>query len=461
MSNKIFLYTFILLWTIAGSVLPQKETPPEGGQPRDFIFPAVHTVTLENGLEASLVPYGNMPQTVVRAIIRVGNIDETENQVWLADITAELLKEGTTTLSAGDIARKAAGFGGEISVSTGMDQSWIGGEVLGEFTADMIHLLADILQNPLLPEKEFDRLKKDYLRNLSIAKTQPQQLASEKFLKVLYGNHPYGRMFPTEEMLQGYSLDQAKNFYAENYGALRTHLYIVGKFNQPDAEKAIRAAFSSWKKGEAPLVKPAHPESERKIYLVDRPQAPQSTLYIGIPVADPSEKDYNVLKVMNTLLGGYFSSRITSNIREDKGYTYSPHSYISSHYRDAYWLQVADVSTEVTGASLKEIFYEIDRLQNEAPTESELRGVQNYMAGRFILGNSDRSGIVNQLAFVNLHGLSKDYLDNYIGNIYSVTPEQIQKAAQKYLQDDKMTIVIVGDQKKVPPQVKQFARIYK
>lgn len=459
MTYKIFIYTFLLLILSTGIGFGQIETPPEGGEPKDFTFPPVETMTLDNGLQVSLVPYGNLPRAVVRAVMRIGNINEQENEVWLADLTAEMLKEGTTSLTAAEIARKAAGFGGEISVSTGMDQSWAGGEVLGEFTSDMIYLIADILINPSFPEKEFGRLKNDYLRNLSIAKTQPQQLASEKFLKVLYGNHPYGRLFPTEEMLRNYSLDQIKKFYEENYGAVRTHLYVAGKFDQKAVKEAIRSAFSDWKKGNEPVAKPAQAKSERKIYLVNRSEAPQSTIYIGIPVEDPSHEDYTDLRVMNTLLGGYFSSRITANIREDKGYTYSPHSYISSHYRDAYWIQVADVSTEVTGASIREIFYEIDRLKEEKPSESELNCVQNYMAGTFVLRNSNRSGIINQLAFINLHGLSKEYLDNYIQNIYTVNPQDIRDIAKKYLQEDRMTIVIVGDEKKIPAQVKEFAEI--
>jgi predicted Zn-dependent peptidase len=314
------------------------------------------------------------------------------------------------------------------------------------------------VQRPSFPEKEFERLKKDFVRNLNIRKTEPQSLAQEKFAEVLYGDHPYGRVFPSEKMLNGYTLEQIKGFYDSNFGAQRTHIYVVGKFDANSVSDAVQAEFSGWKKGEPPLIKMPQSKSNRMIYLVDRPDAPQSTIYMGLPVIDPTDPDYFPLQVTNTLLGGYFSSRITTNIREDKGYTYSPFSRITSHYRDAFWAQTADVSTDVTGAAIKEIFFEIDRLQNEAPTAEELQGVQNYMGGIFVLRNSSRAGIIGQLSFMNLHGL-EDYLNSYVKNVFAVTPEKVQEMAQKYLKDEEMTLVIVGDKKKVPDQVKRFAKI--
>jgi zinc protease len=159
---------------------------------------------------------------------------------------------------------------------------------------------------------------------------------------------------------------------------------------------------------------------------------------------------------MNTLLGGSFGSRITSNIREQKGYTYSPSSQLSTRYRDAYWAEIADVTTAVTGPSLKEIFYEIDRLQKEAPPEAELKGIQDYIAGLFILQNSSRQGIISQLAFANLHNLGDDYLETYVKKVYTVTPEQVQQMARKHLASNKMTIVVVGDKQKIADQLTPY-----
>jgi len=455
---KILTSSFLLfIFLVIG--YSQKHQPPEGGKPKDFRLPQKQEFSLDNGLKVTMVPYGVVPKVTIQIKIRTGNLNEPPEETWIADLTLDLLKEGTTTRDAAAIAEAAANMGGSISTSVSPEVSTISGEALSEFGSDLIALLADIIRNPAFPEKEFERLKKDYLRHLSIAKTQPQSLAQEKFLQVLYGDHPFGRVFPTEEMLFSYTIQKVKNFYKENFGARRTHIYIAGIFDGKAMKKAIEEAFQDWNSGPEPLINIPKPTSQRKIYLIDRPGAPQSTLYIGLPVADPSLPEYMALQVTNTLLGGYFSSRITANIREDKGYTYSPRSSITSYYRNAFWLQVADVTTTVTGASLKEIFYEINRLQNEAPSLEELRGVQNYMAGNFVLRNSSPTGIISQLAFMDFHGLGESFLTNYVKNIYAVTPENVQMVAQQFLKEENMIIVVVGDKKQILEQLKPFGEV--
>ena len=198
------------------------------------------------------------------------------------------------------------------------------------------------------------------------------------------------------------------------------------------------------------------PESKRELEVIDRPGAAQSTIMMGLPVVDPSNPDYIGLQVMDALLGGSFGSRITSNIRESKGYTYSPFSTVNTHYRDAYWAESADVTTNVTGPSLKEIFYEIDRISKEAPTEEEMTGTKNYMAGIFIIRNSSRRGVVSQLNYVDLHGLGDDYLSTYVQKIHAVTPAQAEALAKKYIVPDKMTIVVVGDKSKIADQLAPY-----
>jgi predicted Zn-dependent peptidase len=260
-------------------------------------------------------------------------------------------------------------------------------------------------------------------------------------------------------MVQAFTLADVRSFYDENWGAGRAHLYVAGRFDRAAMEAAIREAFAGWKAGKPSTLQPPTPKSVRSIYLVDRPGAVQSTILLGMPVPDPSNPDYVPLSVVNTLLGGYFSSRITANLREAKGYTYSPSSQISTRYRDAYWAEAADVTTNVTGPSLKEIFYEIDRLRKEPPTAEELKATQNYLAGVFVLQNSSRGGIINVLELIDLHGLPADYLKTYVQRIYAVTPQDIQQLTQKYIQDDKATIVVVGDRKAIEEQIKPYGTI--
>lgn len=446
----------LLAMIVTGFLFAQKETPPPGGEPKDFKLPEKSTNTLDNGLSVTKVHFGNVPKVTVQVKIRVGNLNENENEVWLADLTGALLVEGTKNYSADEIAEKAAEIGGEVSVGTGMDQTTITGSVLSEFAPDLIALLADIAQNPAFEEKAIERLKKDYLRTVSIQKTQAQNLANEAFRKTLYPDHPYGRIYPTEDMINSYDKSKVENFYNNNFGAQRTHIYVSGVFNESKLDDAVNKYFSQWNKGPEVFLNIPETVAKKKLEIIDRKDAPQSTLYLGLPVVGPSDPDYIKLAVTNKLLGGYFSSRITSNIREDKGYTYSPNSQISNRYKDSYYVQVADVSTDVTGAALKEIFYEINRLQDEAPSEEELEGVKNYIAGIFVLQNSSRGAIINQLNYVDFHGLDKNYLNSYVKNIYNVTPADIQEMAKKYLRDSDMTLVIVGDEKKVKKQLSEY-----
>jgi len=433
-----------------------KQTPPAGGPPKPFKVPPHQDFTLPNGMKVTLVPYGDIPKVTVNVIVRSGNLNEGENQVWLADITGDLMKEGTKTRSAEEVAKEAAGMGGAITVSVGPDQTQIESDALSEFGPQMVALLADVTENPLLPESELPRLKKDAVRKMTIDLSQPRNVARQHFAKLLYPDHPYGRLYPTEAMLNSYTIQDVRDFYATNFGALRTHLYVAGRFDPTALRKAVDDAFHNWSRNVEPKIDVPKPKSGHAFELTDKPGAVQSTVFVGLPVLDPSNPDYIPFLVMNALLGGSFSSRITSNIRENKGYTYSPSSTVSTRYHDAYWVESADVTTNVTGPSLKEIFYEINRLENEPPTAAELKGIQEYMSGIFVLQNSSRTGIINQLNFVELHGLGDQYLQTYVQKVNAVTAEQVSAVAKKYLIPGQMKIVVVGDKEKIAAQVKPY-----
>jgi zinc protease len=175
-----------------------------------------------------------------------------------------------------------------------------------------------------------------------------------------------------------------------------------------------------------------------------------------LPVAGPTNPDFIALGVTNSLLGGSFASRITANIREQKGYTYSPRSQVSTRFHDAYWAEVADVTTKDTGASLKEIFGEITRLQQQAPLDEELKGIQSYISGLFVIQNSSRQALIGQLRYVDLQGLSDDYLKTYVQKVNAVTTAQVQAMTTKYIKPESMTIVVVGDKSKITEQLKDY-----
>jgi zinc protease len=395
----------------------------------------------------------------VRAVTRTGNLNDPAGKTWLADLTGDLMKEGTATRSGQQISEEAARMGGTLSVSVGDEQTSVGLDVLSEFGADAVALVADVLQRPSLPASELERLKNNLRRNLAIARTQPSQIAFERFRKVLYGEHPFGVVFPTDDALKGYTIEDVRKFYADNYGAQRTAVYVAGVFDAKAMRQAITQAFDKWAKGAPAVENVPKPTSARAVHLINRPGAAQSTIYLGLPVVDPSHKDYIPLVVTDYILGGAFTSRITSNIRENKGYTYSPSSQVSTRFRDAYWVEVADVTTNVTGPSLKEIFFEIERLQKEPPSEAELRGIKNNLAGIFVIQNSSRAGIISQLAFLDLHRLPETYLTNFVQNVINVTPADVQRAAREYLRADRMAVIVVGDEEKIAEQIKPYGQI--
>src|ERR1041384_2971815 len=370
-----------------------------------------------------------------------------------------MLPEGTTARTAAQIAEASAAVGGELSVRADSDYTDLSIDVLSESAADAVRLLADVARNPVFPEADFARRRTDQLRALSIERSQPQRLAEEKFVSVLYGDHPYGHLFPSAEELQALTVEKARAFHAANYGAGRAHLYMVGRFDPAPLEQAVRAAFGDWKRGAPATRHPPTPRTERKVHLLDRPGAVQSTISLGMPVIDPSNPDWIKLVVTNSLLGGSFGSRITSNIREQKGYTYSPFSALDWRRREACWVETADVTTKDTGASLKEIFGEIARLKAEPPPAAELLGIQRYVAGVFVLRNSSRDRMIQQLRFVDLQGLPDDFLSTYVQRVYAVTPKDVQEMTAKYIQDDKAAIVVVGDLKVVREQAAAYGPI--
>jgi zinc protease len=437
----------------------QKQTPPAGGPPKPFNVPAHESFTLPNGMRVTLVPYGNIPKVAISLAVRTGNLNEPQDLLGVADITGELLKEGTKTLSAQELAEAAARMGSSLSVAVGADETAIDVDVLSEYGAQAVGLVADVAMHPALPESELARLKANLLRQVLVAKSRPSQIALARFRKLLYGDHPYGEILPTQATLNKISIEDARKFYAANYGAQRAHLYVAGKFDVADVKRAVAAGFSDWAKGTPPVLNVPHPKTQRLLDVTDRPGAPQSTIYVGLPVIDPTHPDNIPLTVTNALLGGSFSSRITSNIREQKGYTYSPSSQLSRRYHDAYWAEIADVTTAATGPSLKEIFGEIDRLQKEPPGAAELKGIQSYMSGLFVIQNSTRQALIGQLRNVDLQGLGEDYLKNYVQRVNAVTPEDVQRMTAKYIKPEKMTIVVVGDKSQITEQLAPYAAL--
>jgi zinc protease len=441
----------------AAAQQPPKEQPPAAAPASSFHLAQRTHYVLSNGIQVNLLQFGSVPKVTILIEEAAGKVNEDPQHVDLSAITAELMAEGTSTHSGEEVARLAGDMGSQLSIHADTYQSEFSMDVLNQNAADAIALLADVIEHPAFPEKDLERLRADHLRSRATSLANPAFLARQKFAQVMYGDQPYGRLLPTEAMLKGYTLADVHGFYAANYGAQRASIYVVGRFDEKAVKKAIEASFGGWSKGPA-VQMPVQTAAEGAHFaFVDQPGAAQSNVIFGLPVADVRSPDTTPLDVMNSLLGGSFGSRITANIREQKGYTYSPRSSLSQGYGTNIWAENAAITTTATGPAIQEIVKEIKLLQSAPPTVDELGGIQRYEDGVFILRNSSRLGILANLTFVDFHHLSDEYLTGYVQRVNAVTPGQVQAMAVKYLHPGAMTLVVVGDPAIAKPQLSEFA----
>ncbi|NYT42006.1 insulinase family protein [Sphingomonas sp. R-74633] len=453
MKRALFAFAAMLAATPA---LAQDNFPPAPpiSDPKPFKLPATETYTLPNGLQVTLIPYGVAPKTVVSLRVRAGAVNEGD-AVWLSEVTGALMKEGAAGKTAADLAAAAAGMGGQLNVSAGMQTTQVSTNVLSEYAPAAIQLISDVAIRPTLPASELARVKANLGRQLSVSLSEPGTLADVALGRAIYGaNHPYGRLIPSAAQLQGYTIDQVKAFHSGQFGAKRAHLYIAGRFDAAAVKAAIDKAFAGWSAGPDPITLQSPHQAGPRILLIDRPGAPQTTLRLSFD-ANRAGSDADIpQRVTNALLGGAFSSRITRNIREDKGYTYSPYSDVDFTPEQALWTFQADVTTEHTGDSLHEVFNEIRRMQTEAVSADENKGIRTYLAGLFAIQNSTSNAVVGTLATRDLLGLPGDWTERYVPAVLAVTPEQMMASANAGYPIGKLTLVVVGDLKTVVPQLK-------
>ncbi len=435
---------------------PDYPPMPPAGTPKPYALPAAESYSLDNGMDVTLLRYGNVPKAYIALRVYAGNLNEGDD-VWLPDLVGQLLREGAGGRSATEIAEAAADMGGGLGTSVGAHETVVNLPVLAEFAAPAIQLVADVARRPTFPESELERVRANLQRGLAVARTQPQTAAEVALAAAYYGtDHPYGRVLPTDAQLAGYTIDDVRRFHAEQFGARRAHLYVAGQFDPAEVKAAIEQAFADWQPGPERLSLPAQPRPGPQVLLVDRPDAPQSTIRIAFPApVIGSEQDLG-FRVTNALLGGAFNSRITQNIREQKGYTYSPGSGIGFNPDEARWTFNADVTTDVTGPALQEVIGEIARLQAEPPSAEEAAGMRTYLAGIFVLQNASANGLISSLATRDFHGLPANWLESYIPGVLAVTPAQMQSLAREWLPLDKMTVVVVGDLDTVEPQLREL-----
>lgn len=435
----------------AGADEPFPTTPPPLGAPKDLALPAMERFALPNGLQVTLIPFGTVPKVTMVLRVDAGRLDEPVR--GLTDLAEALMNEGAGGRDAAELSRVTGDMGGSLGLSAGLSSFSASITALSEFAVPALGLLADQMLRPDLPVSELPRLKQDMLRSLVVSAQDPQTVAGRALVAAYYGSHPYGTSEPSAQDIEAITLDDITGWLAANIGARRASLYIAGQFDAQALRSAINAQFTGWTEGPPVTVRPPTPADSLSVTLIDRPGAPQSTILIAMPVSGPADPGRHALAVTDDLLGGSFSSRITRNLREDKGFAYSPRSSLSYRPGIGSWTMSADVTSANTADSLREILREVELLRTTPPEADEVQRMQNSIAGSWVLGAASRAGLIGGVSTYDFYGLPIEALSRYVSSIRSVTADDVTRQMQRFWDPQRMTIVIVGDEASVLPQL--------
>lgn len=416
---------------------------------------------LSNGMQVVLAEARSIPKFHGELFFRSGEALVSDRSVGLAEMTSTVIRTGTARRTSRQIEEDLRRLGADLGTSAGQDTSAISFAGLSEFAEPLLQLVSELSCQASFPEPEFERERRQKLEEVKLERTSPGFLAGERLRKVLFGEHPYARVSPSEEQVAAYKRDDLEWVYREVYTPENALLVMVGDF-QPDAIlKDVDNIFGKWK-GPKPAAKeaPGLPQfNGRRVYLVHNPGSVQTQILVGCHAITRKHPDWIRLGLANSLFGGAFNSRLVMNIREDKGYTYSPRSGVTPLRQHGYFSISAAVRNEVVAASLTEIFYELDKLRSLPVPAAELTDAQNYLTGLFSMGLATQEGLLSQFSTVELNELPADYLETYRDNVRALTPADLLTTARKYLDSANMQIVVVGDRAQVGEQARLFGDI--
>lgn len=447
----------ILLLLVALPLFAQPKPAP----PRPVQWPPMTEKKLDNGLTVVLVPLHNVPKVEADLTFLVGRGAAYKEKPGVAQLAARVLSEGTATRSSKQIKEELRAIGGDLSVNADVDATTISSSALSEFTPRLFDVLSDVAQHASYPKSEVELAKSNFANEIEEERSQPFFLAQEQLSKAVFGSHPYGFMVPDPKALPKVTRESLKEFAAANYVPNDAVLIVVGDLEPDAAFAAVKKAFGSWARGPArPAVPTAFPKREKRtIYFVDRPGSVQSTIFFGALAPPRKSPDYVALRTADTIFGGAFYSRLTRNIRESKGYTYSPGSSAFLRRYAGEETVSAAVRNEVTGPTILEILYELDRMRVEPVTAEELESAKTYSNGSMSLELESQAGFAARIRTLYVYDLPRDFLQTFSEKINKLTPADIQKAAAKYFDTYHGAIVVVGDYNAVKSQVAPFGDV--
>lgn len=438
---------------------PASTTPPALGAVKSLTLPAMVERTLPNGLRLVIVEQHELPVIDATLVIRTGAEADPIGKSGLATLTANLLDEGAGTRDALALAEETGFLAVRLGTGAGTERSTIGLHTTRATLDSAMALMADVVLRPTFPEKEFTRLRNERLTALLQEQDRGPAMASRAFAAVVYGDdHPYGRSpSGTREAVETITRADAVQFWRSWYRPNNATLVIVGDVTVAEAESLARRSFGGWERASLPTA-PAYAATSiarqpTAIHIVDKPKAAQSSFRVGSIGVARNTPDYYPLMVLNTALGGSFTSRLNGTLREKKGYTYGAGSNFQMQRAAGPFLASAEVVSAKTDSALIEFMRELREIREPLPAD-ELAKAKRYLQ----LGYADRfettGDIAGQIANLVPYDLPLSTLGAFNAGIDGVTVRDVQRVAAQYLDPSKLTIVIAGDRANIEAALK-------
>jgi len=451
------LLGLVALSSISTAQTIDRTKVPTLGPPPKVSLPPIVTRQLANGLKLMIVEQHELPLADFILVVGRGGTVDLATKEGVASLTSSMLTEGTTNRTSLQIADQAAYLGINLNANSSWDASTIALHTPTAQLDSALALFSDVALRPAFPDQDFQRVKKNRLTSLLQLKDRPTAIADQAYASILYGPaHPYGHSLAgTEASITGMMTADLRSFYQSNFLPNNSTLIVVGDVTPAQIEKKIGVLFGGWQQGTvAPYSFSDAPKAgATTIYLIDKPGAAQSSFRIGSVGVPRSTKDYFSVNVLNTILGGSFTSRLNQNLREKHGYTYGARSRFDMRQSAGPFTASAEIVAAKTDSGLVEFINELNAIRDTVPS-IELRKSKRYlqlgMPGDF----ETTQQIATQLVPVALYGLSLDYYNNYVSNIEAVTQADVQRVARQYINPSNLAIVVVGDRKNIEQGLK-------
>ena len=453
-SIYFLLLTIGLLYTISGLAADTGTAGPE--DPRTMTFPTVkfdiptvERIELENGMVLFLLEDHVLPKVQFQAVIKTGQIYEPKEKAGLAALVGVVLREGGAgDMSSEEINRKLEYMAASISVNITRENGAASMFVLNQYIDEALPIYADILRRPAFEQQKIDKRKNELAESFRRENDEPDDIVGRKFRELIYKDHPYSRRITGyAETIEKIKRKDLVGFHRKYFRPNNIMLGISGDFNRDEMVEKIEKLFGDWKKKETrfPELPAIEYKFEKKLYFIEK-EITQSNFFLCHLGVDRLSPDFFKISVMNYILGASgFNSRLMNSVRTASGLAYSVGSYFHFPKFTGFFLCYCQTKTERTGEAIQKIIEELELIRNQPVSEDEFTRAKEALKNKFIFRFQTSARILKQIIFVEYQGLPEDYLETYLDNIESVTLEDIQQTARKYIHPDKLTLVLVGN----------------